>query len=95
MANSYGKIEDLDTSKSYFEKSIALNENNVDSILGLAKIYQKMQKYKLAIDLYDQANKLLPESEKEEPDQASDAMNTPKSEKRSQSSRNSSRSGKR
>ena len=65
LANSYSQLDDLENSLLYFEKSIAFNENNVESLLGLAKVYQKMQKYKLAIDLYDKANKLLPESDKE------------------------------
>lgn len=63
LANCYFHIEEIDQSQKYFEQCLEMNDKSVDCLLGLAKIYQKKQQYKKAIELYDEANKLLPEDQ--------------------------------
>ncbi len=53
LATSYYETDRLDVALALFERCIDLNKDSVDAMLGLAKVYQKKQDYKKAIEIYD------------------------------------------
>lgn len=55
------QIDNCERSLHFFEQCVQINNKNLDYILGLAKVYQKMHKYRKAIEVYEEANKLLPD----------------------------------
>ena len=61
LAFCYFQINNIEKSQKFYEECLELNDKSVDCLLGLAKIFQQEHNYKQAIELYDKANKLLPE----------------------------------
>ena len=61
LAICYLKLECSDLSLSYFEQCQKLNNKNVEYVLGQAKVYQQKRQYRKAIEMYEEANKLLPD----------------------------------
>ncbi|MBN1573582.1 MAG: tetratricopeptide repeat protein [Deltaproteobacteria bacterium] len=54
--------EDLQKAKDMYNVAMALDERNIDSVIGLASIYRRIEKdYKTALKYYEYASKIDPE----------------------------------